>query len=478
MPNDKYIKNYIGGHLSPANSGLFREAVNPATGLPLVKFPESDEEDASAAFSAAEQAWPSWVAMDVERRSRVLLRLADILFQEQESFARAEASNSGRPLSMALAMNLPAAESCLRYYATLPLHLDVRGQQRSGGALSIQMRRPLGTVVCAPRWDYPLWSLCRQVAPALSAGNCVIILPSENTPYTAHHFARACLQAGMPSGVCNVVFGEQGALLEYFADHDGIQGIAIGDLPQRDEYWKTSHKLWHSPSGKNAGIVFEDCTFDEMVFGVLQAAFSNNGQGAFNISRLLVERPVYANLKDELVKRTQFIKVGDPFNALTDLGALISQENLDRMLNSISMAEIEGGSLLCGGNRPELTGLHKEGFFFRPAILEGLGMETQTNNKVHFGPLLTLTPFDGLEEAVHLANAVGPQRATVLWTNKIEKASKAADLLHSGLIWVNDWLEFELHQSYPISGGLGYAYEGGVASLNFFSREKVVQYGI
>ena len=233
-------------------------------------------------------------------------------------------------------------------------------------------------------------------------------------------------------------------------------------------------KLSLELGGKNPNIIFADCNFDAMIVDTLRSSFSNNGQICLCGSRIYVERPLYEKFRDELVKRTQFLKVGDPFSAVTDLGALVSLQHLEKVESYLSLAEVEGGSILCGGTRVEMKGEYETGYYLRPAVIEGLPLECRTNQEEIFGPVVTITPFDTEEEAIALANGTVYGLSATLWTQDISRANRVAEQLQAGIVWVNCWMVRDLRTPFGGVKNSGIGREGGNEALRFFTEPKNV----
>ncbi len=479
MGPDKYIKNYIGGALTPAGSGNYLDVFNPATAKVHAHLPDSDATDLQRAVEAAERACTVWAGCGLRKRFRILTRIADIIEQNQEVFARAESIDTGKPLSMSRSVDIPGAQANFRFFGSAILHFTSESQLIESKAIQYTLYQPLGVVACLAPWNLPLYLLSSKIAPALAMGNCVIAKPSEHSPMTAYLLAQACVEAGLPPGVLNIVHGKQENLLPLVVKHPKINAISYtGDLDTGKQIMSEAavnlKKLSLELGGKNPNIIFADCDFDKMMIGTLRSSFSNNGQISFCCSRIFIERPLYQKFKEEFVKRTQFLKVGDPFSSVTDLGALISQKRLEKIESYLQLAEVEGGHILCGGKRVAMQGEYEKGYFIRPAVIEGLSPKARFNQEEIFGPLVSIMPFDTEEEAIRLANQSIYGLSASIWTQNGSKANRVAERLQSGLIWINSWMETDLRAA---RGGLkqsGLNREGGMEALRFFSAAKTI----
>ncbi len=479
MSPDKYIKNYINGTLVPASSGNYLDNTNPATGQVYAHIPDSDEADVQKAVEAAQRAFPEWSKMGVQKRFRILIRIADIIEQNLNAFAHAESIDSGKPLAMANSVDIPRAHQNFRFFATAILHFASESHHMEGKAINFTLRQPLGVVGCISPWNLPLYLFSWKIAPALATGNCVLAKPSEVTPMTAYMLSKACIEAGLPPGVLNIIHGLGGKAGQAIVTHPKIKAISFtgGTATGRKiaeiaapQFKKLSLEL----GGKNPNIIFADCDFDEMMLGTLRSSFSNNGQICLCGSRIFVERPIYDRFKEELVKRTQFLKVGDPFSSVTDLGALSSRAHMEKVMSYLALAEVEGGKVLCGGEPVVMKGDFENGSFLRPAVIEGLPFDCRTNQEEIFGPVVSIMPFDTEEEVLKYANSTEYGLSATLWTKDVQRAGRLAERLHAGVVWVNCWLLRDLRTPFGGMKNSGVGREGGLEALRFFTEPKNV----
>lgn len=479
MPTDKYIKNYIDGALVPAASGNYLDNYNPSTGKVYSYIPDSDGDDVQRAFEAAERAFPEWLKSSLRKRFRILERLADIIEQNLEEFAHAESMDSGKPISMSRSVDIPRAHQNFRFFATAIMHFSSESHHMAGRAINFTLRQPIGVVGCISPWNLPLYLFSWKIAPALATGNCVVAKPSEMTPMTAHLLGKACIEAGLPPGVLNIVHGLGPKAGQAIIDHPKIKAISFtgGTETGRKIAAKAApmfKKLSLELGGKNPNIIFADCDFDQMIVGTLRSSFSNSGQICLCGSRIYVERPIYERFKEELVKRTQFLKVGDPFSTVTDLGALVSKSHMEKVMSYLALAEVEGGTILCGGEPVTMKGELEDGYYLRPAVVEGLPYDCRTNQEEIFGPVVTIAPFDTEEEVLKYANSVEYGLSATVWTQDISKANRVAEKLESGVVWINCWLLRDLRTPFGGVKSSGVGREGGLEALRFFTEPKNV----
>jgi aminomuconate-semialdehyde/2-hydroxymuconate-6-semialdehyde dehydrogenase len=480
----EYIQNYIGGHFKQANKGRFIDNINPATGKVYSMLPDSDAADIEEAVELAERAFPAWAHTSPEERFAMMQRMADLIESRLEEFALAESIDSGKPLAVSRAVDIPRAVANFRFFATAAMQFASESHPMAGKAINYTLRRPIGVVGCISPWNLPLYLFSWKIAPALAAGNCVIGKPSELTPMTAFLLGKVAKEAGLPGGVLQIVHGLGPKAGEAMVVHPRVKAISFtGGTATGRHIAATAAPMFKKLSlelgGKNPNIVFADADFEEALRGAIRAGFSNNGQICLCGSRLYVERPIYTQFRDALVKNVQALVVGDPLVADTAMGALVSEAHLNKILSYLELAKEEGGSLLCGGERLRMPGKHADGFFLRPAILEGLSGQCRTNQEEIFGPVLTIQAFDTEEEALALANGVEYGLAAAVWTRDLSRAHRIAEQLESGIVWVNCWMLRDLRTPFGGVKQSGVGREGGWEAMRFFTEPKnvCIQYG-
>ncbi len=478
MKFDENIRNYIYGEMEPPISGEYIDNYNPATGEVYSKIPDSDDRDVLRAVKGAERAFPAWSNCGVKKRFRILTRIADIIEQNLESFAKAETTDSGKPIALSRSIDIPRAHSNLRFFATAILHFASESHYMEREAINYTLRRPIGTVGCISPWNLPLYLFTWKIAPALASGNCVVAKPSEITPMTAYLLSRACKEAGLPAGVLNVVHGYGHKAGQAIVEHPSVKAISFtgGTETGRKiaeiaapKFKKLSLEL----GGKNPNIIFADCDFEKMMTTTIRSSFSNQGQICLSGSRIFIEKHLYTVFRDEFVKRVKNLTVGNPFSDKTDLGAVVSSAHQSKVLNAIDLAREEGGQILCGGNAVKVPKCEK-GYFIQPTVIEGLDAHCRTNQTEIFGPVVTLIPFETEEEVLAYANSTEYGLSATIWTQNISRAQRVADKLDAGIVWINTWLTRDLRTPFGGMKNSGTGREGGWEALRFFTEPKNV----
>ena len=474
-----YLENYIGGNLIGPLSGKFIENINPATGELLNHTPDSDQKDVDIAVQAASTAFQQWSVSSTTERFEVLNRIASLIDENLDELALAETTDNGKPLWLSKRVDIPRASANFRFFATGIMHFASESHVMEDKAVNYTLRQPIGVVGCISPWNLPLYLFTWKIAPALAAGNCVVAKPSEVSPVTAYLLAKICKDAGLPDCVLNVLQGTGNVTGEAIINHPGIKAISFTGSTRAGariasvaapKFKKLSLEL----GGKNPSLIFADCNWEKMMKTNIQSSFSNQGQICLCGSRLLVQESVYDKFKQEFVKRTKELIVGDPLEPNTKQGAVVSKMHFEKVMRSIETAKAEGGKILCGGNAVKLEGRCANGFFIEPTVIEGLGPDCQTNMEEIFGPVVTLQKFKTEEEALQLANACDYGLAGTIWTQDISRANRVAAKLEAGIIWVNCWLLRDLRTPFGGFKNSGVGREGGWEALRFFTDAKNV----
>lgn len=473
------ISNYIGGeHTAPAHENYISN-IDPSTGTAYSEIPRSTSDDVDRAVEAAEAALPIWRAMTSDQRCQILMRLAQLVEDRLDSFAAAESKDNGKPISLARQVDIPRVVSNLRFFAHAITQFASQSHHMPGTAVNYTVRHPIGVVGCISPWNLPLYLFSWKIAPALAAGNTVVAKPSEVTPYTAYLLSQLCTEAGLPAGVLNILHGYGHEVGAAIVAHPRIKAISFtGGTATGQAIARVAAPMFKKLSlelgGKNPNIIFADCDYEKMLKTSIRSSFANQGQICLCGSRILVERSIYDRFKADFVTKVQQMKVGDPSEATTKMGALVSEAHMEKVLGHIAIAKEEGGRILAGGERVQVEGRCAGGYFVSPTVIEGLGGDCRTNQEEIFGPVVTIMPFDSEAEALALANGTAYGLSATVWTSDVTRAHRLAGELQSGIVWVNTWLLRDLRTPFGGMKASGVGREGGFEALRFFTEPQNV----
>lgn len=473
------IENYIDGQLIKPVSEAYLDNYNPATGEVYSIIPDSDERDVALAVEAAKSAFPAWSKMSAEQRHDVLMKIVSLIERDSERLAEAESIDNGKPFSLAKRVDIPRAVSNFKFYATAAMHTVSEAHETVGQAINYTLRQPLGVVGCISPWNLPLYLFTWKIAPALAAGCTVVAKPSEITPMTAYLLSQICIEAGLPAGVLNIVHGLGAKAGASIVSHKDVKAISFTGGTKTGEWIARTaapmfKKLSLELGGKNPNVIFADCNYEEMLKTTVLSSFSNQGQICLCGSRVFVERPLYENFCGDFIRRVSALKVGDPLEEKTDVGAIVSQAHMEKILSYVDLAREEGGHVLHGGKQLKIDGRCAKGYFIEPTIIENLSHDCRTNREEIFGPVVTVTPFDTEDEVLQYANSVEYGLSATVWTENLSRAHRVAEKLESGIIWVNSWLLRDLRTPFGGMKNSGVGREGGFEALKFFTEEKNV----
>lgn len=470
------IYNFIGGELVAAKHTF--DNVDPATGAVYSQVPDTDEDDLNAAVAAAKQAWPLWRKTSAEQRAAMLSRLADLMEARFEDFVRAECIDTGKPVTLARAVDIPRGIANLRTFAEAAKNFGGQNFEKENSK-SYTLRQPIGIVSVISPWNLPLLLFTWKLAPALAAGNCVIAKPSEVTPMTAFMLSQLVNEAGFPKGVVNIVHGKGANIGAAITRHPDIAAISFtgGTSTGIDIYSHAAKRLKKVSlelGGKNPTIIFDDAEWEKTLEGAKAGAFTNQGQVCLCGSRILVQDSIYEKFKNAFVAKTEEIVIGDPLDEATKHGATVSKPHMEKVLSYIDLAKHEGGKILAGGKRRMMNGRCKDGYFIEPTVIEGLGPNCRTNQEEIFGPVVTLMPFKTEEEALAIANGTSYGLAASVWTGDDARAQRMAAGIDSGIVWLNCWNLRDLDTPFGGMKKSGVGREGKQRAMEFFTEEKTI----
>ena len=479
LTNFEHIQNYIGGEFKDPTSKQYIDNINPATGSIFGQIPNSNSEDVADAVKAAQNAFPSWSVSTPETRFKILNRIAELIDENLDALALAETTDNGKPLTLSTRVDIPRASSNFRFFATGIMHFSTESHVMEDKAINYTMRQPVGIVGCISPWNLPLYLFTWKIAPALAAGNCVIAKPSEVTPLTSFLLAKICKEAGLPDGVLNIIHGDGPNCGSAIVAHPQIKAISFTGSTRAGQHIASVaapmfKKLSLELGGKNPNIIFADCDWEKMMKTTVQSSFANQGQICLCGSRIIVEKSIYERFKTEFIEQVKKLTVGDPMEASSKQGAVVSKVHFEKILNCIELAKQEGGKILLGGNAVKVEGRCINGYFVEPTIIEGLSSNCRTNMEEIFGPVVTLQTFETEEEALALANCSDYGLASTVWTQNISKANRVAMQINAGIVWINCWLLRDLRTPFGGVKNSGVGREGGWDALRFFTEPKNV----
>jgi aminomuconate-semialdehyde/2-hydroxymuconate-6-semialdehyde dehydrogenase len=471
------ILNYINGEMKAANNGSVLDNYNPATGSVYGNIPNSDASDVADAYEAAAAAFPSWSNTPAEERFKILNAIAEGIDSLRDTLALAESNDQGKPLWLAKNEMIRAGQN-FRFFATAAMQFSSESHAMENKAINYTLRTPIGVVGCISPWNLPLYLFTWKIAPALAAGNCVVAKPSEFTPVTAAMLGEICSSAGLPNGVLNIVNGLGGSVGQAIVEHPKIKAISFtGGTVTGKHIASVTGPMFKKVSlelgGKNPNIIFADADMDKAIKTTVNSSFMNQGEICLCGSRVFVERSAYESVKSALVAEVLKMKVGDPLHAETRVGAIVSKPHFEKVLGYIELAKSEGATVLCGGGALQPEGF-EGGYYIAPAILEGLSFDARCNMEEIFGPVITMTPFDTVEEVLMMANATEYGLAATVWTQHLTRAHQVAAQLQMGIVWVNCWLLRDLRTPFGGVKSSGVGREGGLEAMRFFTEVKNV----
>ncbi|HLW31941.1 MAG TPA: aldehyde dehydrogenase [Aequorivita sp.] len=473
------INNYINGEYLDPISNDWLENYNPSKGEVYSEIANSNAQDVEKAYQAAKAAFPKWSNTTIDERSRILMKIADLIDNQLEELAKAEAMDNGKPLSLAMAVDIPRASSNFRFYGHAITQFASEAHESVGlNAINFTLREPLGVVGCISPWNLPLYLFSWKIAPAIAAGNTVVAKPSEITPMTAFLLGEICTEAGLPKGVLNIIQGTGPTAGQAIVEHPNIKAISFtGGTKTGEHIARTAAPMFKKLSlelgGKNPNIIFADCNYDKMLEITLRSSFSNQGQICLCGSRIFIEKSIYEKFKKDFIQKTKQLKVGDPFNKETNIGAIVSKQHLEKVESYIKLAEDEGGKILYGGKRVTVKGL-ENGYYLEPTIIEVFDDQCRANQEEIFGPVVTIMPFETEEEVLKMANSVKYGLSATLWTTNLDRSMRMSKALQTGIVWVNTWLNRDLRTPFGGMKDSGVGREGGFEALKFFTEQKNV----
>ena len=472
-------KLFIGGKWVEAASGKTFPTINPATGETLTMIAEGDERDVAAAVEAARKAFDSgpWAEMSAADRAKLLWKVGDLIDKYNEELGTLETLDNGKPIFESRQIDMPMTAEVFRYYAGWATKIHGETVPVRGPFLHYTLREPLGVVAAIVPWNFPLLLASWKVAPALAAGNTVVLKPASWTPLTALRFAELCQEAGVPDGVVNVITGPGATLGKALVRHPGVAKVAItGETRTGQEILRDSAEtLKHVTlelGGKSPNIVFADADLDAAVRGATIGIFYGKGEVCAAGSRLFVDRKIHDDFMQKLVDRAKKLQPGDPLDPKTRFGALVSERQMQTVLGYIEKGKAEGSRLVAGGERVSVG--NGKGCFLQPTVFDGVRNAMTIAREEIFGPVLASIEFGDLDEAVRLANETPYGLAAAVWTRDIAKAHRVARRLQAGTVWINTYNNYDPAAAFGGYKMSGYGRELGLHAIEHYTQVKSV----
>ena len=471
---------FIDGQWVDAESGRTFTTPNPATGETLAEVAEADKADIDKAVIAARRAFVGkWSKLSARDRGRLLYKLAQLLEQHAKELAELETADNGKPIRESLYVDLPQVAENFEYFAGWATKIEGETIPVPGRMFNYTLREPLGVCGQIIPWNFPLLMAAWKLAPALAAGNTIVLKPAEQTPVTAMELGKLIQEAGFPAGVVNIVpgFGETaGAAL---ASHPGIDKVAftgsteVGKLIAKaaaENLTKVSLEL----GGKAPNIVFADADMEQAVNGAMMGIFYGQGQVCCAGSRLFVEEGVRDEFLDKLKVRAQRITVGDPMNQTTQMGPQVSEEQLNRIKSYMEIGRAEGATVLTGGEPPKLEGAFQKGYFFQPTIFTEVKNQMRVAQEEIFGPVVSVITFKDEDDLLKQANETIYGLSAGIWTRDITRAHRFAREVKAGVVWINTFNMFNAASPFGGYKQSGYGREMGKHALELYTQVKSV----
>lgn len=475
----KVGKLFIGGEWCEAKSGKTFPTINPATAESITDIADADAQDVDVAVAAARTALSSgaWAKMSGSERGEILWRIGDLIAKYGDELAELETLDVGKPILESRRIDIPFSADCFRYFAGAASKLQGDTIPVRSNCFTYTLREPLGVVALIVPWNFPLLLACRKVAPALAAGNTVILKPAPNSSLTALRLAEICQEAGLPAGVLNVLTGSTRELGQALVDHCGIDGVsftgstAVGqEIVERSA--KTLKRVEVELGGKSPNIVFADADIDAAVRGAISAIFYNCGEVCTAGSRLFVEQSVHEKVVEQIVSRAKKLTPGDPLDPKTRLGPVVSEVQLERVMSYIEAGKAEGAKLLTGGNRASVGS--GKGYFVEPTVFDQVDNKMKIAQEEIFGPVLSTITFSDIDEAIAKSNDTIYGLAAAIWTRDIKKAHRLARAIKAGTVWINTYNMFDSASPYGGYKMSGFGREQGLEAFNFYTQTKTV----
>ena len=470
---------FVAGKWQAPISGETYQPINPANEEPLAAVGKGDERDIDAAVAAARKAFDEgpWPKMSPHERGRLVWKLGDLVQQNLDEMAKLESLCTGKTMFDSGKVEIPFAAEVFRYYAGWASKIHGETLQLRDTAFTFTLRHPVGVIGAIVPWNFPFLLSSWKLAPALAAGNTVVIKPASQTPLTALKFAQLCQEAGLPDGVLNVVTGPGGKIGMAMVRDPRVDKIAftgsteVGKQIMR-EASGTLKRLSLELGGKSPNIVFADADMEAAVRGAMTGIFYNKGEVCAAGSRLFLEQSIHDEFMSKLTDRVKTFKVGDPMDKATRMGPVVSKAQMETVLGYIEAGKREGAQLVAGGQRASVG--NGKGYYVEPTIFDGVSNTMTIAREEIFGPVLSVIPFKSVDEGIAQGNATSYGLAAAVWTRDVGKALRAAKAIRAGTVWVNAYNLFDAALPFGGFKESGFGREMGSVGLDGYTEVKTV----
>ncbi|PQZ92165.1 5-carboxymethyl-2-hydroxymuconate semialdehyde dehydrogenase [Arthrobacter sp. MYb227] len=474
------IQHYIGGKFVDSIGGETFEVLDPVTNTTYATAAAGQKADIDAAVAAATEAFKNgpWPTMSPRARAKVLYKIADAVVAQEDRLAEMETFDTGLPITQARGQAQRAAEN-FRFFADLIVAQHDTALKVPGSQLNYVNRKPIGVAGLITPWNTPFMLESWKLAPAIASGCTVVLKPAEFTPLSASLWATIFEEAGLPVGVFNLVNGIGEEAGDALVKHPKVPLISFtGESSTGQLIFRNCAENLKGMSmelgGKSPAIVFADADFDAAIDSTLFGVFSLNGERCTAGSRILVERPIYEKFVEAYAARAKTIKVGDPHDPATEVGALVHPEHYDKVMSYVELGKSEG-RLVAGGGRPEnLPEGQENGSYVAPTVFVDVAPDARIFQEEIFGPVVAITPFDTDAEALELANNTRYGLAAYVWTNDLKRAHNFAQDVEAGMVWLNSHNVRDLRSPFGGVKASGLGHEGGYRSIDFYTDQQAV----
>ncbi|GAA2652029.1 gamma-aminobutyraldehyde dehydrogenase [Streptomyces lunalinharesii] len=472
---------FIAGSLRSGTSGRTQDVVDPATGETVLRYELAGVDDVDAAVAAAARALSGWAGATPGERSDTLHRFAAALTEDAADLAAAESLNCGKPIKLSKEFDIPGSIDNAAFFAGAARHLEGKAAgEYSGDHTSVVRREPVGVVGSIAPWNYPLQMAAWKVLPAIAAGNTIVLKPAEITPLTSLLFAQAAQRAGLPDGVLNVVCGAGRDAGEHLVGHPDVAmtsftgSTAVGKRVA-EIATGTVKRLHLELGGKAPFVVFDDADLEAAVHGAVAGALINTGQDCTAATRAYVQRPLYDAFVSGVADLMATVRLGDPFDASTDLGPLISHAQRDRVAGFVERAR-GYATVVTGGEAPQ--GELAKGAYYRPTLITGAAQDSEIVQSEIFGPVLVVLPFDSDDEGLALANDTPYGLAASAWSRDVYRTGRATREINAGCVWINDHIPIISEMPHGGAKASGFGKDMSAYSFEEYTQVKHVMYDI